>query len=488
MDVSDAAGPCEAFVTSNSAAVLTEAVKILATLLSNLAKEDNAKFRRVNLQNAKIKAAIGADKAKHAIEVLTSAGFESVEDGAALEHKAENASARCAATLAALDAACSKAERAPFALRLALPHGGAGVRACAYAADGATILTGATDNIIRVWPSAPPLQGDAVPCAVLAAHGGRERVNGVMALKALPGGEVASGGRDGKVCVWDASDCAGKGSPQPAPLATFTAHGDGRGKDVTNKGTVIDLAHDGATGTLLSCGWDHTARAWPARPADGTVPSVEAAAVLMHQQAVLALATLSDGRLVTGAGDGSMTLWRREAGGAGAYHEDGTCRVTTPVRGLAPLADGGFGQVGNDGVLRVYTSAAALVHTSPSSNSYLFCVAALEPVAARLLAAGGDDGVVIFRILCALRARPGTDRSARTGDRAATGTGSHTYASPTPAPAPACGGGADRERHQSVQHHAGAALLSTWSATRWVDRSAMRWRISLRLGASHRWP
>ena len=40
MDVSDASSPSEAFVNSNSAAVLADAVKILATLLSNLAKED----------------------------------------------------------------------------------------------------------------------------------------------------------------------------------------------------------------------------------------------------------------------------------------------------------------------------------------------------------------------------------------------------------------------------------------------------------------
>ena len=88
-DISDAtplASACAAFVRDNPASVLAESVRIVATLLSNLAKEDNAKFRRVNLQNAKIKAAVVS--AKGAVSVLQAAGFEEVEGGAALEHKA----------------------------------------------------------------------------------------------------------------------------------------------------------------------------------------------------------------------------------------------------------------------------------------------------------------------------------------------------------------------------------------------------------------
>jgi WD40 repeat protein len=145
------------------------------------------------------------------------------------------------------------------------------------------------------------------------------------------------------------------------PLATFSGHGDTRGKDVTNKSTVIDLAHDGHQ-TLLSCGWDNTVRVWPGRAPGAPVPGSGAGdeAVLMHEQAVLALTLLTDGRLCTGAGDGTMALWARDEGG-GAYTEKGTCRVNTPVRGLAPLPDGGFGQVARDArtsLLTIPTRAA----------------------------------------------------------------------------------------------------------------------------------
>ena len=235
-DISDAtplASACAAFVRDNPASVLAESVRIVATLLSNLAKEDNAKFRRVNLQNAKIKAAVVS--AKGAVSVLQAAGFEEVEGGAALEHKASDASVKCAAALKALDDACATAEGTPFTLRLHLPHGGAGgVRCCSYAGDGSTLLTGAMDNIVRVFPSAPPLQGEAVPCAALVAHENARGASGVFALRALPGGEVASAGRDGKVCIWDATDAAGLGGAQPAPLAVLTGHGDARGKEVSS--------------------------------------------------------------------------------------------------------------------------------------------------------------------------------------------------------------------------------------------------------------
>ena len=50
--------------------------------------------------------------------------------------------------------------------------------------------------------------------------------------------------------------------------------------------------------------------------------------------------------------------------------------------------------MGNDGVLRTFSSAPALVHTSPSCGAYLFCLSALTGASAHQLAAGSDDGVV----------------------------------------------------------------------------------------------
>lgn len=209
---------CTAFATSNPFSTLVESGRILSTLLSNLAREDTEKFRRVNLTNAKIKAAVlGAAGAR---EVLVAAGFAPVGDGSALEMAGDGAaSARAAAAAAALDEALAAAA-GPLALRQRMAHE---ARCCcggAAGADDGTVLTGGMDNLVKVWSLSPPLQGAPEPLRVLAAHENARGASGVLALCALPGGMAASAGRDGKVVVWDTSDVAGAGGGGGAvPLA-----------------------------------------------------------------------------------------------------------------------------------------------------------------------------------------------------------------------------------------------------------------------------
>ena len=94
-------------------AQLAETARIIGALLANLKGEDCAKFRRVNCANAKIKAAVV--EAIGGENMLIAVGFERAADGA-LEMNHADASERCAAGLAALDAACI-AHGAPFLLR-----------------------------------------------------------------------------------------------------------------------------------------------------------------------------------------------------------------------------------------------------------------------------------------------------------------------------------------------------------------------------------
>ena len=136
-------------------------------------------------------------------------------------------------------------------------------------------------------------------------------------------------------------------------------------------------------------------------------------------QAVLALTVLVDGRLVSGAGDGTMHVWARldassvapsspPPGGGGALRREATCRVNCVVRGLAPLAAGGFASVGNDGVLRAWSATATELTAAPPVGCYLFCVVNCTPtgietsgdggngasIVPQQLATGSDDGVV----------------------------------------------------------------------------------------------
>jgi hypothetical protein len=130
---------------------------------------------------------------------------------------------------------------------------------------------------------------------------------------------------------------------------------------------------------------------------------------------VLALAVLTDGRLASGSGDGTVRVWAAEQPGAfGNYAGQLVCNAGCVVRGLAALSSGGFAQaraastpppsppqhataalsrltaptdarhtllhrhtlqVGNDGCLRVWSATGQEVAKSAAVGSYLFCVA-----------------------------------------------------------------------------------------------------------------
>ena len=79
----------------------------------------------------------------------------------------------------------------------------------------------------------------------------------------------------------------------------------------------------------------------------------------LAQGLVLAPAlTLILSRLASGGGDGVVTLWREGAGGG--FEASARCDAKCVVRGLAALPGGGFAQVGNDGVLKVWGAAGGL--------------------------------------------------------------------------------------------------------------------------------
>ena len=84
-----------------------------------------------------------------------------------------------------------------------------------------------------------------------------------------------------------------------------------------------------------------------------------ALALSLAQGLVLAPAlTLILSRLASGGGDGVVTLWREGAGGG--FEASARCDAKCVVRGLAALPGGGFAQVGNDGVLKVWGAAGSL--------------------------------------------------------------------------------------------------------------------------------
>ena len=356
-------------------------------LLANLVGDPTSdKFRTIKSTNAKLKAAVFSPQGGEA--VLLACGFERVDSG--LEMRADNPAARAAEGQAALDAA-SIAFGGSFALLAQLPHS-CSVRAICGLGD--LVVTGAMDNAVRLWP-AEHQSGEPQPLETLVGHEGVRGVNGVLSVLSTPTGLLASAGRD-KVLVWGQDLKGGYGSP----IAAMSTHGDAQGADVTNAKTVVALAHDSA-GWLWSASWDATVRGWQplvddAQGGTTTLGSPAEPVVLrVGDVAVLALCVLEDGRLAAGGGGGAVTLWRQGAGGGFACET--TCGAGCVVRGLAALPGGGFAQVGNDGVLKVWSATGTLETKTEPVGGYLYAVAAaaLHDGASTLeIFTGGDDGAL----------------------------------------------------------------------------------------------
>ena len=252
--------------------------------------------------------------------------------------------------------------RANRALLAELHGPGGWVNAVAVLPDG-RVVTGGRDGRVLMWDLAKPKTGPAE----LGHHH-----DVVTAVAAAPDGRVVSGGRDGRVLMWDPA----KPKTGPAEL--------GHHHDVV---TAVAAAPDGR---VVSGGTDGRVLMWdPAKPQRGSaelghhhdmVTAVAAARegvvsggrdgrVLMwdpakpktgpaelgqHHGAVLAAAA-ADGRVVSGGTDGRVLMWnpaKPKTGPAELGHHHGA------VLAVAVLPDGRVVSGGRDRRVRMWDPAA----------------------------------------------------------------------------------------------------------------------------------
>jgi WD40 repeat protein len=152
------------------------------------------------------------------------------------------------------------------------------VESIAFFPDGSRIVTGGADNTVGVWDA----QDYAAIGDRLVGHHGP-----VSAVAVIDDGtRIVSGSSDGSIRVWDVLT----GLPTPAKQGEITS---------------VAFSSDGAT--IASGGADGTVKLWDARTA--ALLRQLGAPGNPTQQGINALAFSRDGRIVTGAMDGSVLLW-----------------------------------------------------------------------------------------------------------------------------------------------------------------------------------
>jgi len=112
------------------------------------------------------------------------------------------------------------------------------IRALQYSADGALLAAGGDDGTVRLWNPT-----DGTLDAELATQPGR-----VMALCFCGAGRLAVGRSTNTIELWDLVS--------RQPVAQFRGH----------TGSVVALAYEPHSGTLVSGGFDCTARLWSVQP------------------------------------------------------------------------------------------------------------------------------------------------------------------------------------------------------------------------------
>jgi cytochrome c len=260
-----------------------------------------------------------------------------------------------------------------------------------------------------VLAQAPQAPSGSEPA--MRGHGGA-----VRAIVVLPGGRVATAGFDSAIIVWDIA--AGRAvrvlRVHDTAVSSLVVRADGclvsGGEDAriavscgeANAPPQMLVGHDGAVSALAatpvgalvaSAGWDRTVRLWDA--------SGSGRLIVEHDAPVTGLAFKADGSSILSVSyNGQLRL--TPIAGEG---ETLRSKVTSPVNGLARLADGHFLLACGDGTLREIDASLRPVRTIELPDGPLNAVAVAAD--GNTVATGGmrTPVTVIDRATGAVRSR-----------------------------------------------------------------------------------
>jgi WD40 repeat protein len=167
-----------------------------------------------------------------------------------------------------------------------------GVNCARFSPDGALVVSGSADRLVRLWPVASQVAAEADDSPI--CHSLRGHTRFVRAVAVSPSGRiVASGGPDRTVRLWDTTTRAER--------QILTGH----------TGHVLTLAFTraAAAALLASAGADRTIRLWSIQEGQ-PLPVPSPRLLLGHEDEIHTLAFDRTGRtLASGCMDGSVRVW-----------------------------------------------------------------------------------------------------------------------------------------------------------------------------------
>ncbi|MPY70329.1 MAG: c-type cytochrome [Alphaproteobacteria bacterium] len=237
-------------------------------------------------------------------------------------------------------------------------HGGM-VRALAISPDGNRVLSGSFDYTARLWDFS-----DQSQIAELNEHFGP-----INSVAYAPGGaSVATASDDGTAIVWDVA----------AKTPRFTL----RGHD--GKVMAVAFSPDGAL--IATGGWDRTVRLWDA----GTGSPLR---TLEHPADLTALRFTGDGRLIAGARDGALRVWRTRDGvqtGEMKGHDWVVTQIAVSPDGSRVLS------AGTDGTVRLWDMAALTELAALRGHEGPVSGVAFSPDGLGAISGGSDGAIVLW--------------------------------------------------------------------------------------------
>lgn len=244
------------------------------------------------------------------------------------------------------------------------------VKALAFMRDGASLVSGGPDAIVRVWDIS-----SGTVTGVLAGH-----KSWITSLAVLPGSRVVSGSVDRAVFVWDTHALPVSDSVQPNKMKSMA---------IGSSGKTIALAVALDDGRIVTAAKDRVARVWRP-PQTGRPPHVEAI-IECGLFSLTCVSRLADGSFASGCDDRMVRTWREVRRGvwepkyAMKGHIGSVGHLATMPDGKTLVSGSSGGRVG------VWNSSSGRRVHLLSAQSWVSCV---EPIDDKHVATGQTGGVI----------------------------------------------------------------------------------------------